>query len=62
MPGMNGFEVCTIILGTQNNWFEAMRKQNSLVKFKAKQLCQVVAVTAYLDDSVETEAQKVGIV
>jgi CheY-like chemotaxis protein len=62
MPGMNGFEVCMSIMGTQNNWFQAMRRQDSLVKFKAKHMCKVVAVTAFVDDSVETGAKKAGIV
>lgn len=61
MPGMDGYEVCTTIKATQNNWFEAMRKQQSLVKFKAKQQCPVVAVTAFCDDSVKENAAKVGI-
>lgn len=59
---MNGFEVSVNILATQNNWFHAMRKQQSLVKFKARQFCPVVAVTAFVDDSVKITAKKVGIV
>jgi FixJ family two-component response regulator len=38
-----------------------MLKQQSLVKYKAKQKCPVVAVTAFCDDSVKENAEKVGI-
>ena len=62
MPGMNGFEVSVNIMAMQNNWFHAMKKQQSLVKFKTGRLCPVVAVTAFVDDSVKTTAKKSGIV
>jgi CheY-like chemotaxis protein len=60
MPGMNGFEVCTNITATQNSWFAGMQKQQNAVKFKARTLCPVVAITAFTDESVQQEAMKVG--
>ncbi len=60
MPGLNGFEVCNLIMVTQKYWFESMKKQQTLVKFKARKVCPVVAVTAFRDASIETQAAKVG--
>lgn len=59
---MNGFDVSVNIMAMQNNWFHAMKKQQSLVKFKASRFCPVVAVTAFVDDSVKITAKKSGIV
>lgn len=61
MPGMNGFEVCTHITATQKYWFAGIQKQQNVVKFKARRLCAVVANTAFIDESVQHEATKVGI-
>jgi len=60
MPGLDGYGVCTQITATQNFWFEGMRKQQSLVKFKAKRVTPVVAVTAYTDESTKVKAKSVG--
>ena len=60
MPGISGFDVCTRILATQQYWFESMKRQSTLVKFKAQKICPVVAVTAFVDKSVEMQAEKVG--
>lgn len=51
MPGTDGFQVSTNILATEMTWFEAMRRQQSTVKFKARK-CPVVAVTAFCDRAV----------
>jgi CheY-like chemotaxis protein len=60
MGEMDGFEVCTRILATQNAWFDSMKKEGNLRKFKARKFCPVVAVTAHCDDSVQRRASKVG--
>jgi len=62
MPVVDGYEVCTQIMATQTYWFEIMRRQQSIIKFKTKRKIPVIAVTAYTDDSTRIKAMKVGMV
>lgn len=46
-------------MAIQTFWHPHMRKQQTLVRFKAKRMTPVIAQTAYISE-VEGKAQKIG--
>jgi CheY-like chemotaxis protein len=53
MPEMNGFQLCSRIIATQNGWCEAMKKNHySMHRYKADKMCPIVAVTAFTNENV----------
>jgi len=61
MPEMDGYEVARLILMTQKNWSDGLKKSKSINRVKIRQKCPVIAVTAYTDQSVYKLAEKAGI-
>ena len=61
MPEMDGYEVARLIMYTQKNWFEGLKKSGTLMAPKAKKECPVIAVTSYTDRSVYDLATASGI-
>jgi len=61
MPEIDGYEVARLILMTQKNWADGLKKSKSINRVKIKQKCPVIAVTAFTDQSVYKQAEKAGI-
>ncbi len=49
------------MIGHQQGWKENIEKNLVLGKMKMKRPCKVVAVTAFINESVEKRATKIGI-
>lgn len=61
MPDYDGFTLTELILGTKENWKEALMNSHKFGKHKSRTPTNVVAVTAFTDEETFVKAKQSGI-
>jgi CheY-like chemotaxis protein len=61
MPEMDGFQFSQLIIKTQRMWLTSFKQDNVNRAVKIRNMCPIVAVTAFKDKSIHAEAERIGI-
>jgi CheY-like chemotaxis protein len=53
MPKVDGYKVATMIKSIETLWFKHLDQPDDIRRYKTKQHCPIVAITAFEPDSIK---------